>query len=109
MYRPAPIAFVRVAEGLSDGKRLNDSDMNSLSVRANAYLSLSALEALGLDESDDRHERDLDWWTRTPTLREAVTDGEINGPNDSYAKEEAINELEEWFRRLLADRGHIVS
>lgn len=101
MYRPAPIAFVRVAEGLDGGAILRDErEMQPLSVVVNAYLSLISLEAMGLDEPDEK--ADTDWWSRTPTLHETIA-ATVEGPNDGYADPEAVARLEQWFRMLAEE------
>ncbi len=96
MYRPAVIAFGRVAAGLD----LGFEQMKGLSKRLNAYLSLRALEAIGLAELDGR--RDEEWWTEKPSIKE-VLNGDVQGPNDGYAPPAAIEELAQWFTSLAGE------
>ena len=95
-YRPAPIAFTRVAE--LDAKPLNDDAMKALSKRINAYLSLTVLEAMGLDEAE-AGEFDKEWRKRQPTLKETLS-GQVDGPTDGRASSESVTALETWFREL---------
>jgi len=95
-YRPAPIAFARVAE--TGPKPLSDDAMKALSKRINAYLSLSVLEGMGLDDGQT-DAFDKDWRKRQPTLKEALGEG-LEGPCDGYASKESIDGLEGWFRSL---------
>lgn len=98
-YRPAPIAFVRVAEAVHTGKELTDDEMRTLSKRINAYLSLTALEAVGVD---DQHNQayDEEWRRHTPSLAEVVDGSNLVGPTDGAVPDEAIDSLEAWFRKL---------
>jgi hypothetical protein len=102
-YRPAAIAFTRVAEGFGNRERLSDEEMKDLSKSINAYLSLTALEAIGLND-DEVSVADDDWRQHRPPLAE-VQDAEVTalqGPNDGIASEAAIKDLEEWFREIAA-------
>jgi Family of unknown function (DUF6339) len=105
-YRPAAIAFTRVAEGLSGDRRLTDDEMKDLSKSINAYLSLTALEAMGLNE-DETGVTDEDWRRHCPPLSEfQYTEvATLQGPNDGVASEEAIRHLEEWFRNIALTSG----
>ena len=100
-YRPAAIAFTRVAEGLGSERLLSDDEMKDLSKSMNAYLSLTALEAMGLNE-DETSVADEDWRRHRPPLSEfqyaEIT--ALQGPNDGTASEAAIRYLEEWFRDI---------
>lgn len=103
-YRPAAIAFTRVAEGVGSGEKLNDPMMKDLSKSINAYLSLTALEARGLSE-DDTSIVDDNWRKHHPSLTE-VQKAEIaslRGPNDGMVSEGAIRSLEEWFREIAQE------
>jgi hypothetical protein len=99
-YRPAAIAFVRVAEGKP---RATDEQMTALSKRANAYLPLAPLEAIGFDDSED--ELDSTWWGGCATLSELISDDPPLGPEDGYASKEAIESLEKWFQGILSESG----
>lgn len=96
-YRPAPIAFTRVAEAGS--KPLSDDAMKTLSKKINAYLSLTVLEAMGLDDVQP-DEFDKDWRKRQPALKEALAE-KLEGPSDGYASGKAIEALEGWFKSLV--------
>jgi hypothetical protein len=102
-YRPAAIAFTRVAEGLGNREKLSDEEMKDLSKSINAYLSLTALEAIGLNE-DEISVADDDWRRHRPPLAE-IQGAEVTalqGPNDGIASEDAIKDLEEWFREIAS-------
>ena len=102
-YRSAAIAFTRVAEGIGRGKKLSDQGMRDLSRAINAYLSLTALEAMGLSESENGL-FDEDWRRHRPLLAEA-TEAEVprlKGPHDAVVSPEAVVELEEWFREIAS-------
>lgn len=99
-YRPAAIAFTRVSEGLDGGGKLSADEMKELSKRVNSYLSLRCLEQIGFDETVDEP-WDYDWLARSPSLTE-VTQGELRGPDDGYASEQAVAELTEWLRTLAS-------
>jgi hypothetical protein len=98
MYRPAVIAFGRVAETRSVGFE----SLKGLSKRINAYLSLRSLESLGFSENDETF--DEAWWSDQPSVSEVLGE-EIAGPHDGFAREEAIAELVRWFTALLDSRG----
>jgi len=98
MYRPAVIAFGNVA--MQEG--LGFAGLKDLSKRANAYLSLRALEAIGLDSTDGI--KDRDWWGDTPVEGELLSDVDIVGPRDSYASPGAIAHIADWFRSLVRER-----
>lgn len=100
-YRPAPIAFTRVAEGLDGGPQLTTNEAKELSKRVNSYLSLRCLEGIGFDETVDE-EWDLDWLARRPSLKE-VLEADLRGPEDGFASQEAIEALARWFRSLSAE------
>ncbi len=99
-YRPAPIAFVSVAEGVDEGERLSDDDMRLLSKRINAYLSLKVLEAVAVDEGVDQ-QYDIEWRKHTPSLAEVVKGTKLKGPADGYASGDAIGSLKAWFQELV--------
>jgi hypothetical protein len=98
-YRPAAIAFTRVAEGHDGGRVLNDDEKNNLSKTINAYLSLTALEARGLEE-DER--QDTEWRRHRPALADVLVDdiAKLQGPSDGVASEQAVSDLERWFRSV---------
>jgi hypothetical protein len=98
-YRPAAIAFACVAEGLDGGRGLNDDQKKDVSKTVNAYLSLTALEARGLEEDDSQ---DHEWRRHRPALMEALVDdvAKLKGPNDGLASEQARRDLERWFREI---------
>ncbi len=98
-YRPAAIAFVRVAQGGSEP--MDDGAMRFLSTRANAYLPLSPLEVLGFDE--DTQALDEAWWTSGTTLAELREPEPPPGPEDGYADPDAIANLEAWFAEVLEE------
>jgi hypothetical protein len=102
-YRPAAIAFTRIAEGFGNREKLSDEEMKDLSKSINAYLSLTALEAIGLNE-DEAGVTDDDWRRHRPPLTEvqAAEVTALQGPNDGFASESAIKDLEEWFREIAA-------
>src|SRR5439155_21917768 len=66
-YRPAAIAFTRVAEGIGNREKLSDPVMKDLSKSINSYLSLTALEARGLSEKE-MDIVDDDWRKHHPSL-----------------------------------------
>jgi len=106
-YRPAAIAFTRVAEGLDGGKVLNDEEKKNLSKTINAYLSLTALEARGLYEDETQ---DVEWRRYHPALAEVLIDDirKLQGPCDGFASEQAVRDLERWFRET-SDRLSLVA
>ncbi len=111
-YRPAAIAFTRVAEGVGNREKLSDKEMKDLSKSINAYLSLTALEGIGLSE-DETGMSDEDWRRHRPPLAEVqkAEVGALQGPNDGVASEEAIRYLQQWFLEIAstlraAEPGH---
>ena len=104
-YRPAAIAFVQVAEGLDGSARLGDEDMERLSVRANAYLPLAPLEAIGFDDPDD--EDDRVWWEGVSTREELLATDPPAGPADGTTSASAVAALTTWLRGVLANETTI--
>jgi hypothetical protein len=98
MYRPAVIAFGNIAVE----EDLGFASLKDLSKRANAYLSLRALEAIGLDSADGA--RDRDWWNEAPVEGELISDVDVVGPRDNYASSQAIEHIGDWFRSLVHER-----
>lgn len=98
-YRPAVIAFVNVAEGGS--RKASDSQLRALEKRANAYLPLAPLEAIGFDDAESDH--DESWWEDAATLKELTGPDEPQGPKDGYADANAIRALERWFSDVLGE------
>lgn len=103
-YCPAAIAFTRIAEGLGGGKRLSDPEMKDLSKNINAYLSLTVLESIGLNDQENGV-FDEDWRQHQPALAEAtsVEPEKLQGPRDGLVSEKAVTELEEWFQEIVAE------
>jgi len=99
-FRAAAIAFVRVCEGLDGGKPLSDVRMQGLSTKANAYLTLTALEEIGGGEADESY--DAAWRRHVPTLTE-ITAEELHGPEDGYAPAASIERVAAWLRALVND------
>lgn len=99
-YRPSVIAFAR----LCSERKLSDVQMQSLSVRVNAYLGTRPVELIGLDQTvaDDYDEG---WWAGTAPSPRELFDGAIEGPDDGCASEEAIAKLMKWFGELLDELG----
>jgi len=97
MYRPAVIAFGNTASRLD----LGFADLKKLSKRANAYLSLKALEAIGLDQGEN--ERDVEWWRDRPVVNDVIGDAEMIGPQDGFASSSAIQSIEQWFESLTQE------
>jgi hypothetical protein len=98
-YRPAAIAFVRVAEG--SRPPLKDDELEALSRRANAYLPLAPLEAIGFDDPADVPDRE--WWMSQTTLAELNGDADPKGPKDGHAGSDAIDAIEKWYGEVLAE------
>ena len=98
-YRPAAIAFARVAMGMDGGKKLNDKGIRSLSRKINSYLTLRSLEAAGA-ESNEQHHYDLEWREHQPSLEDLVGDTLPEGPGDGCASGDSVTELEKWFRSI---------
>lgn len=98
-YRPAAIAFARVAMGMDGGKKLNDKGLRSLSRKINSYLTLRSLEAAGA-ESNEQHGYDLKWREHQPSLEDLADDTLPKGPEDGYASGDSVTELEKWFRSI---------
>lgn len=98
-YRPAAIAFVRVATDATN--RLGEDDLKALSTRANAYLPLAPLEAIGFDNSFDRP--DWQWWLGKTTLADLCSDEPPVGPEDGQASTEAIDLLSAWYSEILTE------
>lgn len=103
MYRPAVIAFGNVAAR----ENLGFAALKDLSKRSNAYLSLRALEAIGLDNVDGS--KDREWWEDTPVEGELTTDGDLIGPRDNYASPLAVEHIADWFRSLVREREQNMS
>jgi hypothetical protein len=98
-YRPAAIAFMNVAEGIDGGDPLSDNEQQSLSVRLNSYLSLTALEAMGLNPAHEDY--DASWRDGRPSLQETLGES-LSGPNDGRVDEKAVKDLARWYRSLLS-------
>lgn len=98
MYKPALIAFGRIAQRES----LGFDALKDFSKRINAYLSLRPLEILGLDSTQSV--RDTDWWSDAPLLGELIGNKQPIGPKDGYVDEGAVSQLEEWFLALVKER-----
>ncbi|NOT08199.1 MAG: hypothetical protein HOP28_08335 [Gemmatimonadales bacterium] len=96
MYRPAVIAFGRLAEQ----RQSSFDEMKQLSKRINAYLSLRSLEASGYMTPDEGI--DVDWWNDRPTLAEVVGK-DPKGPRDHEVPDKAIRELMVWYESLLPE------
>ena len=78
-----------------------DEQMRLLERRANAYLPLAPLEAIGFDDALPTH--DEAWWTAATSVAE-ITDPEVpSGPKDGFANAGAIAALERWFRDILSE------
>ncbi len=99
-YKPAAIAFVRVAEGVDGGPVLSDEQMKRLSRVINALLSTRVLEACdcgtpapGLDEV---------WLSTPPDAKALVSEDLPVGPDDGRIPEDAIVTLAGWFRALAS-------
>lgn len=95
-YRPAVLAFVRVAEG---EEPVSADRIKPLSKRINAYLSTLALEALGPNEPVVMD--DPAWRTHLPSLKELAQEELPVGPNDGAVADEALARLEAWFTDLV--------
>jgi len=103
-YRPAVIAFVRVARAHEGGSPLKFEEMKLLSKRINAYLSLRALEFFDLSDDNDE-EYDATWRADPPsTLEEVLQASPLHGPRDGYANAASVESLEKWFRELRSTR-----
>lgn len=102
-YKPAAIAFVRVAEGLDGGPVLTDTQMKRLSRVVNALLSTRVLEACdfgapapGIDEK----------WLATPAEASAIVSDELPiGPADERIPEDAVSTLATWFREIASTQN----
>lgn len=99
-YKPAAIAFVRVAEGLDGGPALSDEDMKRLSRIANALLSTRVLEAC--DQSMPAPSVDEQWLAATVDTAEIVSDELPIGPDEGVVPEHALARLTKWFRDLAS-------
>lgn len=100
-YRPAAIAFVRVAENIPSRKGrkiLTDEQMTKLSTRLNAQLSLYSLEGFTTFEEDD--EPMLDWYFSTPS--KPLSDGTLpKGPPSAIVPPKVLEDFEDWLTELL--------
>ena len=99
-YRPATIAFVRVADGLDGGPALTDDEMVRLSVRLNVVLPTLSLEGM----TDSVEEGELDdpkWRDYHPSLEELVANGLPEGPTDRIVPDKVLEDLGDWYRGLL--------
>jgi hypothetical protein len=96
-YRPVAIAFVDVAED----EKLSDEEMTALSRRANAYLPLAPLEAIGFEPSEGG--ADELWWAASCTLKKLKDAAPPDGPKDGYAGAEAISAIAAWYREVLQE------
>jgi hypothetical protein len=104
-YRPAVIAFVRVAEGVDGQPALNSVQTKTLSTRINALTVLRPVEAIGFDPRAGEEDYDADWFRHRPAFEEVAATDLPRGPNSGLASPEAIAALTEWFRQLAALRG----
>ncbi|HYK01015.1 MAG TPA: DUF6339 family protein [Thermoanaerobaculia bacterium] len=96
-YRPAAIAFTRVAE--PEGKKpLSDDQKRVLSTRANAYLSTLMLEAMATVEGQTTKADEV-WYESPPVLRQVIDTPE--GPDDGRVPDEATDRLVTWFGGLV--------
>ena len=104
-YRPAVIAFTNVvARKESGGKPLSDEYTTELSKRLNAYLSMRALEALALPQTEDDDSLDEEWRRHSPSFKEAVSDvDKLVGPHDGVADTSAIEQLELWLKSIVEE------
>lgn len=98
-FRPAAIAFVKVAEDPSD--RLTDAEMKALSVRANAYLPLLPLEAVGFSSQPEA--RDEVWWESGPTKKDLFATKAPAGPNDGVVEPVALAAVVKWYRDVIVE------
>lgn len=105
LYRPAAIAFARVAEGQDGGDRLDDSTMNELSTRLRVYLSLRGLEFAHAEEAEDAREYDEEWASHVPRLEELrdTEVSELRGPSSGTVSTEAIETIERQMRDIVAE------
>ena len=96
-YKPAAIAFTKVVA--ESEPPLTDEVLEALSTRANAYLPLTPLEAVGFEETTPDH--DTDWWTSLPTEQELFSDEPLMGPRDGYVSAESIDRVRLSFQATL--------
>lgn len=105
LYRPAAIAFARVAEGRDGGDRLDDDMMNALSRRLRVYLSLRGLEFAHAEEAEDTREYDEEWASHVPRLDELrdADVSELRGPPSGAVSEEAVADLARQMRGIVEE------
>lgn len=96
-YRPATIAFVRIAENEQD--RMNDDQMKELSKRANAMLTLQSLEAIAFYDAE-QDEPGPGWFSSSPVAGEVICDELPQGPPTASVAPTTIGAMETWFRSL---------
>jgi len=97
-FRPAAIAFATVAEGKPP---LSSDLMTKLSKRANAYLPIMPLEAMGYYDSDDSF--DAVWWTGAISQEELFSVDDPEGPSDGVVSGEALATLGEFFTQVAEE------
>jgi hypothetical protein len=102
--RPAAIAFVRVAEEGTSGRRITDDLMKGLSTRLRVYLTLRSLDSVS-SADDAAEEFDVEWASHTPSLTSLLAPGtkQLVGPSTGTCSEAAISELAAWFREILTE------
>lgn len=98
-YPPAAMGFVRVAEGRDGGPKLDDSQMNNLSVAINALLSTRVLEACDLGSKGSDY--DTGWWTAKAKPEEVLSGHLPVGPLDGRVEDGVLGALTRWFRDLV--------
>ncbi|CAN5346687.1 hypothetical protein BH24GEM3_BH24GEM3_07730 [soil metagenome] len=105
LYRPAAIAFARVAEGKDGGHRLDDPTMNALSTRLRLYLSLQALEIAHADTAEETEEIDTDWLEGVPQKGLAMGDDvqALTGPARGTVDPDAIQALTREMREIVKE------
>jgi hypothetical protein len=103
LYRPAVIAFARVAEGKDGGQRLDHMTMKALSTRLPLYLSLQALEMAHADTAEETEEIDTDWLEGVPQKGLAIGDDvqALTGPARGTVDPDAIQALTEEMREIV--------
>jgi hypothetical protein len=96
-FRPAAIAFTRVTE--RGPTPLSSDMMTQLSKRANTYLPIMPLEALGYYDEGDGF--DSAWWTGSISREELLSEELSAGPTDGVVAPEALKALEAWFSDVV--------
>jgi len=98
-FRPAAVAFAKVVE--ESDPPMSSSLMTKLSTRANAYLPIMPLEAMGYYDSADTF--DSSWWTGSISREELLSEALPEGPTDGGISADSLKTLKDWFTEVAEE------